>query len=185
LAKKYLDDTGLAYLWQKLKAYIASHDTNVNNLSVTNNITAGGTVTAGGKLCVPSPNITNLTFNKTSSAYVEVTVTTASPATWGITAWASDKRLKKNIAKTEVAALETIDKIEITQFDWNDSPDHAPAGIIADQLQEIIPEAVFEVKQGEGAKYDTIKQIDSSKLLPYCIKAIQELKAEIDALKGG
>jgi len=144
------------------------------------NLVTAGTINCGTGLCVPSPNITNLTFNQTSSSYVEVTVSTASPATWGITAWASDKRLKKNIGKTDTTALPLIDAIEISKFDWKDEKrGHVPVGIVADQLQEIIPEAVLDIKQGEGSEYETLKQIDANKLVPYCIKAIQELNAKV------
>ena len=51
-------------------------------------------------------------------------------------------------------------------------------GMIAHELQEIVPEAVFGVKDGE-----VMQGVDYMKLLPIAIKAIQELKCENDIFK--
>ena len=51
--------------------------------------------------------------------------------------------------------------------------------MIAHELQDTLPEAVFGQKDGE-----TMQGVDYMKLLPIAIKAIQELKAEIDELKN-
>ena len=58
-------------------------------------------------------------------------------------------------------------------------------GVIAHELQEIMPYAVSgnkdEIKENGKIK---VQVVDYSKLVPVLIKAIQELKAEIDELKN-
>ena len=51
-------------------------------------------------------------------------------------------------------------------------------GMIAHELQEALPEAVFGVKDGE-----VMQGVDYMKLLPIAIKAIQEQQAMIEELK--
>ena len=61
---------------------------------------------------------------------------------------------------------------------------------LAHEVQEVVPiavtgekDAVKFNKQTEKEEMD-IQQLDASKLIPHMVKAIQELKAEIDLLKG-
>ena len=98
---------------------------------------------------------------------------------WGITIWASDTRLKENLLPTTVtSALDKVEALDFIQFDWknteyNESVSeenrHKDIGLSANQVQEIIPSAVFEV--GE----DKIKNINNSEMTIYALKAIQEL----------
>lgn len=81
----------------------------------------------------------------------------------------SDARLKTNISETKVEALEMLNKIELKQFDWIQDGSHEDIGIIAQQLQEIIPELVME--NTSNGKLS----IKENKFVPYLIKAIQEL----------
>ena len=81
----------------------------------------------------------------------------------------SDIRMKTNIADTEVNALELLNKISLRSFDWIESEKHENIGIIAQQLQEVIPELVEE---DAGTTKLSIAQV---KFIPYLIKAIQEL----------
>ena len=100
-------------------------------------------------------------------------------AVWGITIWASDTRLKENLLPTTVtSALDKVEALDFIQFDWknteyNESVSeenrHKDIGLSANQVQEIIPSAVFEV--GE----DKIKNINNSEMTIYALKAIQEL----------
>ncbi|MBO4996487.1 MAG: BppU family phage baseplate upper protein [Lachnospira sp.] len=88
----------------------------------------------------------------------------------------SDTRLKTNINPTKVNdALEKINSIQCIEFDWKDTLGHVNLGISANELQEIIAEAVIETPQPKESEYDTIKEINTPVLLNYCIKAIQEL----------
>lgn len=107
---------------------------------------------------------------------------------YGITVWESDTKLKKNIKETEQFALDKINQLEYVQFDWKESNTHVDLGLSANQVEEIIPDAVFEVKQENN--YETLKNIDSQVLTVYSLKAIQEMseiikiqQTEIDKLK--
>ena len=83
----------------------------------------------------------------------------------------SDIRLKTNIQDTNVNALELINQIEMKSFDWIDSNKHEQIGMIAQQLQEIIPDVVYESPD------DSKLSIKPLEFIPYLIKAIQELSA--------
>ena len=83
----------------------------------------------------------------------------------------SDIRLKTNIQDTNVNALELINQIEMKSFDWIDSNKHEQIGMIAQQLQEIIPNVVYESPD------DSKLSIKPLEFIPYLIKAIQELSA--------
>ena len=81
----------------------------------------------------------------------------------------SDARLKTNIVDTQIDALNVLSKIDLKSFDWIDSGEHIEVGIIAQQLQEIEPRLVH-VNERTG-----LLSIKTDKLIPYIIKAIQEL----------
>jgi hypothetical protein len=58
-------------------------------------------------------------------------------------------------------------------------------GVLAHELAELLPYAVNGVKdEVDEDGNDKMQGVDYSKLVPIMIKAIQELKAEIDLLKG-
>lgn len=81
----------------------------------------------------------------------------------------SDERLKKNIVDTEVNALSVINQISLKSFDWIENDSHEDIGIIAQQLQEVLPDLVVE--DAETGKLS----ITLVKFIPYILKAIQEL----------
>jgi hypothetical protein len=99
----------------------------------------------------------------------------------GVNYFLSDARLKKNIAPTAKTARQTIDQIEFKQFDWNEFTDqnneHVELGVIAQQLQQVNPNFV-------NVMTDSTLGINESELMTYAVKAIQELKAELDAAKA-
>ena len=96
---------------------------------------------------------------------------------------ASDTKLKKNMVETEMTSIDKIKQIEFIQFDWKDSGVHVPLGVSANQLEEIIPESVYDVKQPDGSEYDSLKNISTTTLLNYALKAIQELSEVVDSQK--
>lgn len=79
----------------------------------------------------------------------------------------SDARLKDNITDV-VSALNAINSIEIKSFDWLTDGRHVDAGIIAQQLQQVLPGLVREDEQG-------LLGVNYIGLIPYLAKAIQEL----------
>lgn len=105
-------------------------------------------------------------------------------SSYNCTEW-SDSRLKTNIVDTEVNAVELIKKIETKSFDWINNGKHVDVGLIAQQLEKVIPNLVV-TNERTG-----LKSIDFTKLIPYLIKAIQELSdavyppVEMMSLDGG
>ena len=96
----------------------------------------------------------------------------------------SDRRLKKNISTIQDTFLDKVLKLNIVNYQWNDQTDNdaLELGMIAQEVEEIIPSIVHKGRPDDNG--DIYKGIQAS-VLPYIlIKAIQELSAEIDLLKG-
>ena len=90
----------------------------------------------------------------------------------------SDQRLKTNIVDAP-SASSIIDAIQIRSFDWKSDGSHNRYGVIAQELNQLVPEAVHTpIDENE------MMGVDYSKLVPLLVKALQELKAEFDAYKA-
>jgi hypothetical protein len=94
-------------------------------------------------------------------------------------AWSygSDRRIKENIINLEGSGLDTILKLNPVRFDYIDGIKNN-IGWIAQDVQEVIPEAVDTI-----SKTNDQLTLKSDYIVPYLVKAIQELKAENDTLK--
>lgn len=88
----------------------------------------------------------------------------------------SDYRLKQDFKNFN--GLELLSKIKVYDFAWN-VDNSRMNGVIAHELQEVVPYAVTGEKDGEQ-----MQQVDYSKLVPILIQSIQELKEEIETLKN-
>jgi hypothetical protein len=88
----------------------------------------------------------------------------------------SDERLKENITD---APAGNIDDIKVRSFDWKADGSHQDYGMVAQELEAVAPYAVTK-----GQTEDDMWSVDYSKLVPMLIKEIQDLKAEVAALKG-
>ena len=98
---------------------------------------------------------------------------------------ASDKNLKENVEALPYG-LDDVMKMRAVEFDWkkdkaNGKERGHDIGVIAQEMEEVIPEVVKEYEGLQGK--DNFKAVDYSKLVPVLIKSIQELKAEIEELK--
>ncbi len=82
-----------------------------------------------------------------------------------------DARLKTNIAPSDVRAVDVINSLEAMSFDWIENEEHNDIGFIAQQVQSVLPDVVVE------STNDGKLSIDYIKLIPYLVKAIQELYA--------
>jgi len=93
----------------------------------------------------------------------------------------SSKRYKTNIVNLE-NSLDKIDSLRPVRYvDIN--TEEPACGLIAEETVEIIPEVVF-TKEIEGFDKPQVEGINYSDLVPFLIKSIQELKAEIELLKS-
>lgn len=89
----------------------------------------------------------------------------------------SDQRLKENIVDS-ASAMEKVSQIKVRQFNWKQSGDLTEYGFIAQELNEVLPSSVTK-----GIKEEDVWGVDYGSLTPLLLKAIQELKAEVDSLK--
>jgi hypothetical protein len=90
----------------------------------------------------------------------------------------SDSRLKTNILDSK-NVLPLIDQIKVRSYNWIENNSYEPYGLIAQELYEILPKYVYKPKT-EGESWGLSK----AELVPMLVKAIQELKAELDTLKN-
>ena len=128
-----------------------------SGVAVTGEIVIGAGITGKGS---------NTAFiGGTSGAY-----NGANSLNWSIT---SDARIKKNIVSLG-SALSIIEGLRPVEFDYiaNDKHD---IGFIAQEYQTVLPNQIFEAADGMLSL--------NQNLVPYIVKAIQELKTEIDHLK--
>jgi hypothetical protein len=96
---------------------------------------------------------------------------------YGTLTEASSETLKENIAPIS-NALDLVSRLTGVTYDRIDGSDYNRAGLIAEQVQSIIPNVVQKDETGNpsGIKY--------TNLIAYLIESIKELKTEIDVLKG-
>ncbi len=94
----------------------------------------------------------------------------------------SDYRLKQDLK--EFNGLSIINSIKTYDYEWKIDSTRA-YGVIAHELEEILPYAVFG-KKDEINENGNIKPqaVDYSKLVPILIKSIQELEARIKQLEN-
>ena len=95
----------------------------------------------------------------------------------GITT-ASDRRLKEKIKPTPVKALDKINDLNLVAFDYIKDKSHEEIGLIAQEVLDIVPNAVSEY-EGE----DSHLTINYTKFVPYLLKAIQELNKKINLME--
>ena len=86
----------------------------------------------------------------------------------------SDVRLKKDITLLE-SGLEKILNLNPVNFRWKKDDEKNNIGLIAQEVENIIPDAVKE--------YNNIKTISYNMITSTLIKGMQELKYENDYLK--
>jgi hypothetical protein len=96
----------------------------------------------------------------------------------------SDRRLKENITPFKTG-LKTILALNPSEYNYISDPSQIIQGFVADELQAIVPQAVTGEANAVDKEGNPIYQgVDASFLIPHLVSAIQELKAEIDQLKG-
>ena len=107
-------------------------------------------------------------------------------AAGNVTAY-SDPKLKENIEPI-TSAVNIIQQLNGVYFTWKEGIKHTEVksgkkdlGILADEVEAVLPEIVHQSISIEGESYKTVSY---EKLVPVLIQAIKELKSEIDDLKG-
>jgi len=172
-----------------------SVNTSNNTIRVHDGVTAGGfelanasfgTANIANFINVTDDTSTNATryiifANGTSGAITEQvssTKLTFNPSSGLLTSTdynsSSDSRLKVNI-KTIDNALDTISTLRGVSFDWKDNSGKS-FGMIAQEVQEILPDIVTEDENGFlGIKY--------TNMIGILVEAIKEQQEQINTLK--
>jgi hypothetical protein len=178
----YSNTTSTTQFYQK--------SSSVSNVSLGSSVEATELTDKGFQVVNATDTYLRIDRSSFSGAYVKVGGSIS--ATGNITAYASsDKRLKENIIPIE-NALDKIDKIDGVEFDWTDAymekevGDDKDAqslikkhdiGVIAQQIEEVLPEVVMKREDGYLA-------VRYEKIIPLLIESIKELKKEIIELKN-
>ena len=92
----------------------------------------------------------------------------------------SDRRYKSNIEDSKVSALEVIDRLKTYSYrkEYDGKIEDISCGIMAQDVQKYAPEA-FYVNPDGAYSYKTFE------LVPYLIKAIQELNQKLEKVNEG
>jgi hypothetical protein len=117
-----------------------------------------------------------------SPTFAGLTINGAITATGDITAfYTSDKRHKNNIQLIP-NALEKVSKLNGVTWEWNDDVHEVTkstpkTGLIAQEVQEVLPQVVIERQDGFLA-------LDYSKMMGLMVEAIKEQQIQIEELKA-
>jgi hypothetical protein len=96
----------------------------------------------------------------------------------------SDRKLKDNIEVIE-SPLEKIQKLNGVTFNWKRDGE-ASAGVIAQDVQKVLPSAVKEVPELNGEGEDATRlNVDYNQIIGLLVESVKELKKEIEELKKG
>jgi hypothetical protein len=170
-----------------------------NNNTERMRITSGGNVTIGdtttnntGKFNYASPGVGSFngvvelyhsTSNVNGSGFVNFYVNSSvigsigQSGTTGVTYnTTSDYRLKEDFK--DYSGLDLVSKIKTYDYKWKSCEDRM-YGVIAHELQEVVPYAVTGEKDAEQ-----MQGVDYSKLVPILVQAIQELTARLETLEN-
>ena len=90
----------------------------------------------------------------------------------------SDERLKENI-ETITNALDKVAIMRGVYFDMKAKPGVRKVGLIAQEVEKVLPEVVSTDSEG-----DNIKSVAYANIVGLLVEAIKELKNEVDQLKG-
>jgi hypothetical protein len=154
-----------------------------NNMYLGNNINSGAPTSAANEIVIAMNFGGSTTGKGTNTALIGgVCYQGNNSSTWSTT---SDRRIKENIIDVN-NGLDIIAALRPVEFDYIETKKH-DVGFIAQEYQTVLPDQVKKHAANSFEKElvgeDEIFGINAN-LMPYLVKAIQELKAEIDALKG-
>ena len=91
----------------------------------------------------------------------------------------SDRRLKENIVPLD-KGLETLEQIKTYTFNYKNRPQDTLPGVIAQEIEEICPEVVYDIEMED----DTYKAVRYQQLVPLLINAVKELSEKVNVLEN-
>ena len=110
----------------------------------------------------------------------------------------SDRRLKTNIVDSSLDAVDALNQLRVTEFNWDDPSDTSFnnrnargtwTGMIAQEVVEHLPFTVNAPRDKDGIidwseASDATWQIEPMALCGVLVKAVQELSTRIEALEA-
>lgn len=128
-----------------------------------------------GGYWISSPNYKK--FEK-SGGYLYLYTTPSSYDWIPINKEISDRRYKSNIEDSQISGLDVIEQLKTYSYrkEYDGKVEDISCGIMAQDVQKYVPEAFYENPDG-AYSYRTFE------LVPYLIKAIQELNHKIEKLE--
>jgi hypothetical protein len=93
---------------------------------------------------------------------------------------ASDLKLKENL-EVIPDALDKVSQISGYTFNYKNKPDERVTGVVAQELENILPGIVFNTSDESG----NFKAVRYGNIVALLIEAIKELKDEVERLKDG
>jgi hypothetical protein len=94
----------------------------------------------------------------------------------------SDIKVKENISPA-TSKLQDLLKVNIVNYNFiDDESKQKQIGVISQELEEIFPNMVYETQDKNTG--ESFKNVKYSIFVPMLIKAVQELKQELDTLKN-
>tara|TARA_B110000977_G_scaffold57567_1_gene78186 strand:- start:90 stop:1130 length:1041 start_codon:yes stop_codon:yes gene_type:complete len=121
-------------------------------------------------------NILEMYLTNAGSLHVDQDIIAYSSST------SSDIKLKENV-KVVDGALEKISQLNGVTFDWKNGKGSS-AGVIAQNVETVLPSAVKDVETMNGEDDETHKVVDYNQLSALFIEAIKELKEENKLLRA-
>lgn len=171
----FVTTQGMMYCYNDVSFYDTVDFSNNSTVNFYSKINAtGGIWTGNGDIHGDGPNPAG--GNNAVCWWNQITT-----AKWrgyaGITS-SSDKRLKENIQGTKVKALDKIKALNLVSFDFIKDKKHEEIGLIAQEVQKVVPEAI------EVDDETSYLSINYGKFVPYLLKAVQELTDKVYTLEG-
>jgi hypothetical protein len=151
---------------------IRIHDTNTNTWDITNNSFLS--FTRGASMHMQIDNTGKMFFYSLASG-AGTNALRWSTATGQMTYDTSSARYKDNI-RNSVYGLSHVMQMRSAQFEYKDDG-RSDVGLIAEELQPIVPELVGLNKDGQA------DSVSYDRMVSVLVKAVQELKAELDTVK--
>ena len=97
----------------------------------------------------------------------------------------SDSTLKTNIKPLETGLTQIL-ALQPRRFDWLNGDGTNVAGFISQEVEQVLPDLVNSAKYSVDENGEAVNKLflKMGDMIPTLVKAIQELKAELDTLKA-
>ena len=160
-------------------SYNGSSDITIANTGVLG-LSGGTGVSVTGTNSNLTVSIGQQVATGASPTFAGLTINGAITATGDITAYYTSDRRHKNNIQTIPNALEKVSKLNGVTWEWNDDVHEVTkstpkTGLIAQEVQEVLPEVVKEREDGFLA-------LDYSKMMGLMVEAIKEQQTQIHSL---